>query len=81
MVVANPVPRIGLDLTGPMAMKLAGTWYSAGNGVEFGGLPDIPISSFALSFTQNGLVVNPSDLCDGAARLFSTESKPIAASS
>ena len=55
-------------------MKLTGTFVlGAGTGVEFNGLPDIPISNFALTFAQNGLVVNPSDLCDGAARVFSTE--------
>ena len=70
----TPVPRLGLDLTGPLAMKLAGTFVlGAGTGVEFNGLPDIPISSFALTFTQDALVVNPTDLCDGAPRLFSTE--------
>ena len=55
-------------------MKLTGTFVlGAGTGVEFNGLPDIPISNFALTFAQDGLVVNPTDLCDGAARMFSTE--------
>ena len=55
-------------------MKLTGTFVlSGGTGVEFNGLPDIPISNFALTFAQNGLVVNPSDLCDGQQRVFNTE--------
>ena len=66
--------KLGLDLTGPLAMKLTGTFVlSGGTGVEFNGLPDIPISNFALTFAQNGLVVNPSDLCDGQQRVFGTE--------
>ncbi len=74
VVEGSPVPKLGLDLMGPLAMKLTGTFVlGAGTGVEFNGLPDIPISNFALTFAQNGLVVNPTDLCDGAARLFNTE--------
>jgi hypothetical protein len=74
VVEGAPVPKLGLDLRGPLAMKLTGTFVlGTGTGVEFNGLPDIPISNFALTFAQNGLVVNPTDLCDGAQRLFSTE--------
>jgi hypothetical protein len=74
VVEGTPVPKLGLDLMGPLAMKLTGTFVlSGGTGVEFNGLPDIPISNFALTFAQGGLVVNPSDLCDGAPRVFATE--------
>jgi hypothetical protein len=69
IVVANPsgLPRIGLDLTGPMALKLFGDLVisGAGSGVEFGGLPDIPIARFALSFNANDSLINRADLCSG----------------
>jgi hypothetical protein len=74
VVEGSPVPKLGLDLRGPLPLKLTGTFVlGTGTGVEFNGLPDIPISNFALTFAQDGLVVNPTDLCDGAARLFNTE--------
>ena len=77
VVVSNPsgLPRIGLDLLGQLHLQLYGNLVisAAGTGVEFAGLPDIPIASFALKFSENRLALNQVDLCDGAARIFTTE--------
>jgi hypothetical protein len=76
ILIANPsgFPRIGLDLTGPLAMKLRGDLLvSSVAGIQFDDLPDIPISEFTLNFKQDYLVMNPTSLCDGAPRVFSTD--------
>jgi hypothetical protein len=75
IAVGNPsgLPRIGLDLTGPLSMKLMGDFVvSPSAGLVFNGLPDIPIADFSLTFDQDRLVINLTDLCDGAPRTFTT---------
>ncbi len=75
IVVGNPggLPRIGLDLTGPLAMKLTGDFVTSPSaGLEFAGLPDIPIADFSLTFEQDRLVINLTSLCDGVPRTFNT---------
>ena len=70
IVVGNPggLPRIGLDLTGPLSMKLTGDFVTSPSaGLVFNGLPDIPIADFSLTFDQDRLVINLTSLCDGAA--------------
>ena len=68
-LVTNPgdLPKIGVDLTGQLSMQVFGA-LSLTNAVTFFGLPDIPISTFTLSFNggPDGLVlVNARGLCDG----------------
>jgi hypothetical protein len=68
-LVTNPgdLPKIGVDLTGQLSMQVFGA-LSLSNAVTFFGLPDIPISTFTLSFNggPDGLVfVNARGLCDG----------------
>jgi hypothetical protein len=76
VLVAPPgpgIPTLGLDLKGQLPLKLIGTFVlTTGTGLQFDGLPDIPISRFALSFSPNRLVINPTNLCDGDARVFRT---------
>lgn len=77
ILIANPgLPKLGLDLRGPLAMKLVGAFVATANrtGVAFNNLPDIPISHFALSFTggPGGLSTTTTDLCQSAS-IFSTE--------
>jgi hypothetical protein len=68
ILIDNPgLPKVGLDLKGQLAMKLIGSFVVAGGGtgVDFDGLPDIPISHFALKFRggKGGLSVTSTDLC------------------
>ncbi|MGH2952696.1 MAG: hypothetical protein ACRDK9_01565 [Solirubrobacterales bacterium] len=62
------LPRVGLDLLGLLPLQLIGQFVLTpqGTGVEFAGLPDIPITNFALTFTggDNGLVVASRPVCD-----------------
>ncbi len=65
---ADPgLPDIGLDLRGPLALKLTGELDLAASGravTTFAGLPDIPISDFRLTFTREpGFVVAGVDTC------------------
>ncbi len=67
-LIANPgLRKVGLDLRGPLAMKLVGGFVitPSGTGVAFPNLPDIPIGHFALMFNggPNGLVATTADLC------------------
>ena len=67
-LISNPgLPKVGLDLRGPLAMKLTGGFVvtPSGTGVGFNGLPDIPIGHFALTFNggPGGLVATTADLC------------------
>jgi hypothetical protein len=68
VLIDNPgLPKVGLDLKGQLAMQLIGSFVVAGGGtgVDFAGLPDIPISHFALKFRggKGGLSVTSTDLC------------------
>lgn len=61
------LPDIGLDLRGPLALKLTGSLALGGDGraiTTFAGLPDIPIADFKLTFTREaGFVIAGVDLC------------------
>ncbi len=61
------LPDIGLDLRGPLALKLTGELgldASARAVTTFAGLPDIPISDFKLTFTREpGFVIAGVDMC------------------
>ena len=65
---APGLPDIGVDLRGPLALKLLGSAGIAAGGrnvVTFAGLPDIPISEFTLTFNggPGGLIVVSRDIC------------------
>ena len=60
---------IGLDLEGPLSMKLTGQFVFSpelATGNLFEGLPDIPISEFELTIdgSEGGLLIAERDLCD-----------------
>ncbi len=66
--LAPGLPDIGVDLRGPLALKLlgsAGVVAGGRNVVTFAGLPDIPISQFTLTFRggPGGLIVVSRDIC------------------
>jgi hypothetical protein len=71
------LPQVGLDLRGPLALKLLGSFVftSQGTGVEFNGLPDIPISRFQLTFFggDRGLVLASRSVCDPPPLEFKTD--------
>ena len=66
------LPRLGVDLHGPLSIQLFGTFVfpQAGPGQAFQGLPDIPISNFVLSFKRNGLLFTIRNLCQPPAPAF-----------
>jgi hypothetical protein len=70
------LPQVGLDLRGPLALKLKGDFVftATSTGVVFDGLPDIPISTFQLTFTggNDGLVLAARQVCDPPPLMFST---------
>jgi hypothetical protein len=70
------LPQVGLDLRGPLALKLKGDFVftALGTGVVFDGLPDIPISTFQLTFTGGdaGLVLASRQVCDPPPLMFAT---------
>jgi hypothetical protein len=68
------LPRLGLDLQGPLHIQLFGsfTLSSAGPGNAFMDIPDIPLSHFVLQFAADKLVTSFRDLCTGAAPAFQT---------
>jgi hypothetical protein len=74
-LIGPGLPRIGLDLRGPLAMKLYGDFAIIGSqtGVVFDGLPDIPIAHFELRFIggPEGLLVANRDLCQPPPPSFS----------
>jgi hypothetical protein len=59
------LPRLGVDLHGPLALQLLGSFVATPTaiGQAFNGLPDIPISNFVLSFKAGGLIIAATDLC------------------
>ncbi|MGH2986559.1 MAG: hypothetical protein ACRDLO_07730 [Solirubrobacterales bacterium] len=71
------LPQVGLDLRGPLALKLLGSFVftSQGTGVEFNGLPDIPIARFQLTFFGGdaGLVLAARSVCDPPPLEFKTD--------
>jgi hypothetical protein len=63
------LPDLGIDLRGPLALKLKGKvalTADARNQVTFSGLPDIPIAAFSLTFAggPGGLNIPTRNLCD-----------------
>ena len=79
-LVAPPtpaLPQVGLDLRGPLALKLTGNFVLTpqGTGVAFEGLPDIPISRFQLTFFggANGIVLAARQVCKPPPLDFSTD--------
>jgi hypothetical protein len=75
-LVGAGLPRVGLDLHGPLSMQLFGDFGVVGSatGVTFDGLPDIPISHFELRFSggPDGLLVAGRNLCEPPAPVFNT---------
>jgi hypothetical protein len=66
------LPRLGVDLHGPLALRLFGSFVflQAGVGQQFNGLPDIPISNFTLRFKSGGLLINGGNLCSPPKPVF-----------
>jgi hypothetical protein len=68
---ANTLPRLGVDLHGPLSLQLLGDFTVVpGLGQKFSNLPDIPISHFILHFKEGGLVVAATNLCKAKKPLF-----------
>ena len=67
------LPRLGVDLHGPLALQLFGSFVflQAGLGQQFYGLPDIPISNFTLRFKSGSLLINGGNLCSPPKPVFS----------
>lgn len=69
------LPRLGLDLQGPLHIQLFGSFVllpgQAGN--AFMDIPDIPLSHFVLDFDPGKLVALSRDLCTGAPPKFGTD--------
>ena len=68
------LPRLGVDLRGPLSIQLFGEFVfaQAGIGQVFHGLPDIPISNFVLQFKRNGLLGNSRNICQPPRLIFQT---------
>jgi hypothetical protein len=66
------LPRLGVDLHGPLTLQLYGAFVfaQAGVGQVFHSLPDIPISNFTLQFKKDGLLFNSKNLCKSPAPAF-----------
>jgi hypothetical protein len=64
---SSELPRLGLDLRGPLSIQLFGDFFftpaQGRAGQVFENLPDIPISNFVLSFKRNGLLITNRNLC------------------
>ena len=63
--------KIGLDLQGQLGLKIQGQ-LGIDNTTTFSGLPDIPISHFALTFDggPRGILIASRDLCSPPAPVF-----------
>lgn len=75
LVETPGLPEVRLDLRGPLNMQLTGHFVTeGGTGVEFDGLPDIPIADFALTFNggPSGLLVTTRNLCIPPPLVFTT---------
>jgi hypothetical protein len=59
-----PLPRLGLDLQGPLHVPLLGNFLIAPTGNSFDGLPDIPLTRFRLDFDADHLLQTGRDLCE-----------------
>jgi hypothetical protein len=59
-----PLPRLGLDLRGPLHVPLLGNFLLAPVGNSFQGLPDIPLTRFQLDFDPDHLLQTGGDLCE-----------------
>ncbi len=75
LVNAGPtqLPRLGLDLRGPLSIQLFGNFVfdaDGHGGQAFQNLPDIPISNFILFFKRNGLLITTKNLCRPPAPAF-----------
>ena len=75
---APGLPDLGLDLRGPLALKLKGKIgirSDSRNFVVFDGLPDIPIADFTLTFAggPNGLNAPKRNICDPPPPAFDTD--------
>lgn len=68
------LPRLGLDLQGPLHIQLFGKFTLSPNGPgnEFDGVPDIPLSHFELNFAADKLVTTVVDLCAPPTPFFMT---------
>jgi hypothetical protein len=65
------LPRLGLDLQGALPTQLFGSFvFTPLPGNAFDGLPDIPISRFALEFEADNLVLTARGLCSPPAPRF-----------
>ncbi len=71
---AGLLPKVGLDLKGPLPARILGDATPTADfrldnvfGTEGPGLPDVPLSSFKLTFTggHGGLIVAKNEVCDG----------------
>jgi hypothetical protein len=71
LVQSLVLPDIGLNLSGPLSLNLHGALDFSGS-VTFQGLPDIPISTFRLTFSggPDGLNVANRNLCAPPRPLF-----------
>ena len=67
MPARQTLPRLGVDLRGPLSIQLFGDFVFTPTSVVPGrpstNLPDIPISDFVLFFKRNGLLITVSNLC------------------
>jgi hypothetical protein len=68
------LPKVGLDLKGPLPARILGDATPTPDfrldnvfGTEGPGLPDVPLSSFKLTFSggKGGLIVAKNEVCDG----------------
>jgi hypothetical protein len=65
-----PLPRLGLDLQGPLHIPLLGNFLLAPVGNSFNGLPDIPLTRFRLDFDADHLLQTGRDLCEAPQPTF-----------
>jgi hypothetical protein len=67
------LPRLGLDLHGPLALQIYGSFLlDPGPGNLFSNLPDIPISNFSLHFHggKGGAISSSDNLCKAKPPVF-----------